>query len=483
MSHVHPALAYLQHKQPAAVVVGADTLRLTIDGEHLELFPARTNEEPTWFAAGRTRLAYRCRSGLSAAVREQLRGVLLDLRASLEAGRIVDPHTPLPAGGGWTDDLAGTALEPWRDWATQSYRTVVEQNRSDECHGLPDCLDLRMRPAIAPSIDALKTPPTTGPCAQCGRARVCSSAAERSAGGLKALRHADAATAEVAALRALSTAADLPAKDALEAYALLLEACGDRTVAGALPLEFSVRLAPGTRRPDRLRFVSYYPIVSSDTVRREISRGRRAATKVLASHWLAAGEREALDTWLACVAETQPDTLGLSIGVEMDASAVRLQVYAHPGPRDDADRLARAVVERLGGAANGLSPQSAPPILVGLALTRGKPPAVKLYHHRIWNDRHDTGLRPEGLGELEAFNPGWGLAIQEHENGRAAWVKWDFPVTAHYQVYDRFLAAFLRTAGDPAETVPEWLAGSQFTPWPTWASVGRGGATLYFVAR
>ena len=37
------------------------------------------------------------------------------------------------------------------------------------------------------------------------------------------------------------------------------------------------------------------------------------------------------------------------------------------------------------------------------------------------------------------------------------------------------------STGSPA--VPEWLSGSQFSPWPTWASIGRGGATLYFIAR
>jgi hypothetical protein len=120
---------------------------------------------------------------------------------------------------------------------------------------------------------------------------------------------------------------------------------------------------------------------------------------------------------------------------------------------------------------------------VGIALSSGEPPALKLYYHRAWDARHDTGLRPEGLGELEAFNPGWGLAIQEHVDGRAAWVKWDFPVTAHYQVYDRFLAAFWRTTGYPQATIPDWLSGEHFSPWPTWASLGRGGAVLYFVAR
>ena len=74
-----------------------------------------------------------------------------------------------------------------------------------------------------------------------------------------------------------------------------------------------------------------------------------------------------------------------------------------------------------------------------IALAAGGPPTLKLYYRRTWDTRHDTGLCPEGLGELDAFNPGWGLAVQEHADERAAWVKWDFPVTTHYQVYDRFL--------------------------------------------
>ena len=97
--------------------------------------------------------------------------------------------------------------------------------------------------------------------------------------------------------------------------------------------------------------------------------------------------------------------------------------------------------------------------------------------------RGDTGLLPEGLGELAPFNPGWGLAVQEHVDGRAEWVKWDFPVTTHYQVYERFLAAFWRTTGDRQESVPTWLSGEHFSPWPTWASLGRGGWALYFQAR
>lgn len=483
MNRVQPALAFLQQKLPAASVVPPDTLRVVIDGEPIEIFPALTPGDPAWFAAGRTRLAYRCRPGLPAATRERLRGVFLEWRATLEAGRVVDLRAPLPIGGGWTDGVDDGDLQGWRDWAERSYRAAVEGNRNDECHGLPDCLDLNMRPPVRPPTDELQTPPDTGPCASCGRARVCPGSSERPAGHLKALRHADASGAELAALRALSGAAGLPEKDALEAYTLLVDACGDRAVAGALPLEFSIRLAPATRRPDRLRFVNYYPLVTNDSLREAISERRRSTATTLASRWLTAAEREALAIWLACVAETQPRTLGLSIGVEMDATAVRLQVYAHPGPRDDADRLARAVVERLGGSLESLSPPTSPPVLVGIALTAGKPPSSKLYHHRSWNDRHDTGLLRDGLGALEPFNPGWGLAIQEHENASAAWVKWDFPVTAHYQVYDGFLAAFLRTAGDPTATVPEWLSGAAFSPWPTWASIGRGGATLYFVAR
>jgi hypothetical protein len=186
---------------------------------------------------------------------------------------------------------------------------------------------------------------------------------------------------------------------------------------------------------------------------------------------------------LECTTESQPDTLGLSIGLELDPNGIRLQIYGHPGPSDGADRLAHAVVARLGGAPESLPLQGSPPVLVGIALAAGQPPALKLYYRRTWETRSDTGLRPDGMGELEAFNPGWGLAVQEHVDGRAAWVKWDFPVTTHYQVYDRFLAAFWRTTSDPQAAIPDWLSGEHFSPWPTWASLGRGGAALYFIAR
>jgi len=461
---------------PGARVAGADTLRLELEGACVDIFVA-PDGGPALFAAGDTRLAYRCGSRLPDRAKERLRGVLLELKAALAAGRVEDPRAPLPHGGGWIDRIDASHPASWREWVVRSYRAAVEADRRDDCRGLPDCLDLRMRPPIqSPCVDFAE-PPRTGPCARCGRARVCSSARE-SADELEPLRHADAGSAELAALRVLSEAAALPLADALEAYALLIAACGDRTLAGASPLEYSVRLAAGARQPDRLRFVSYYPLVASDAVRREINRGRRAAVRTLAARWLTSRERVAVDGWLECTTDAQPDTLGLSIGVEMDPAGIRLQVYAHPGPRDAADRLVNAVVQRLGGAPERIPAHGAAPVLVGIALSAGRPPALKLYYRRAWEERGDTGLLPDGLDELAPFNPGWGLAVEEHVDGRAEWVKWDFPVTTHYQVYDRFLAAFWQGAA------PEWLSGEHFSPWPTWASLGRGGGrALYFVAR
>ena len=479
---MHPALAFLLTKVPGARAVGAGALRLEIDGTPVDLLVASDDGAATWFAEGRTRLAYRCPSGLAPAVKERLRAALLELRAALSAARIVDLRAALPAGGGWTDGLHERSLAAWRDWAVPTYRDVVAANRSDDCAGLPDCLDLRMRPPIAGPGIAFAAPPASGPCARCGRARTCPSAREEKDGAdaPKPLRHADTASGELAALRVLAAEAAIPAAEAVDAYTRLVETCGDRGLAGALPLEYSVRLPEGARRPDRLRFVSYYPLVASDSVRREINRARRAAATTLAARWLGARERGALDAWLACAADTQPDTLGLSIGVELDPTGVRLQVYAHPGPRDDAHRMVQAVVQRLGGAAESLRSESIPPVLVGIALATGAAPALKLYHPRTWETRADTGLLPDGLGALDSFNPGWGLAVQEHVDGRAAWVKWDFPVTTHYQAYDRFLAAFRGAAG----AIPAWLSGEHFSPWPTWASLGRGGGrVLYFVAR
>src|SRR5688572_2552852 len=354
---------------PTARAVGDDTLRLEIHGERVEIFVAPESDGSALFAAGGTRLAYRCRAGLSDVVKERLRAVLLELRAALAAGQVVDTRAPLPAGGGWTDGINGSDFSAWRDWVARGYRMAVEAARSDDCRGLPDCLDLRMRPPIPSSSIELSAPPRVGPCARCGRVRVCPSAQEGEH-GLKPLRHADAGSAELAALRVLATEAAVPMADALEAYTLLISASGDRTLAGALPLEFSVRLSPGTRRPDRLRFVNYDPLVLSDPVRREINRSRRAAVRALAARWLTPEERAALDVWLECTTEAQPDTLGLSIGMELDPSRIRLQIYAHPGPSDGADRLANTVVARLGGAAESLPPRDSP-VLVGVALAAG----------------------------------------------------------------------------------------------------------------
>ncbi len=485
MNSVHPALAFLQDRMPTARAVGSETLRLEIDGARVEICVAPANGGSAFFAEGGTRLSYRCSSGLPDRAKERLRAVLLELKAALAAGHVVDPHAPLPEGGGWTDRIDGSDLPAWRDWAARSYRAAVEADRREDCRGLPDCLDLRMRPPIPSPCIELAEPPGSGPCARCGRARVCASARESAEGelGLKPLRHADAGSAELAALRVLSAAAAFPLADALEAYALLVGACEDRTLAGASPLEFSVRLAAGARQPDRLRFVSYYPMVASDAVRREINRGRRAAVRTLGARWLTPRERVPLGAWLECTTDAQPDTLGLSIGVEMDTTGIRLQVYAHPGPRDAADRLVNAVVRRLGGAPERIPSEGPAPVLVGIALSAGGPPALKFYYRRAWEARGDTGLLPDGLEELAPFNPGWGLAVQEHVDGRAEWVKWDFPVTTHYQVYDRFLAAFWRMTGDRQAVVPDWLSGESFSPWPTWASLGRGGGALYFVAR
>jgi hypothetical protein len=281
----------------------------------------------------------------------------------------------------------------------------------------------------------------------------------------------------------LSEAAAVPLAHALEAYSCLTTACGDRALDGALALEYSVRLPVGKRQPDRLRFVSYYPLVTSDAVRCEINRGRRAAVRKLAARWLTPRETRPLEAWLECTTQTQPATLGLSIGVEMDTAGIRLQVYAHPDPSDCADRFVNAAVQALAGSPESIPTQGGSPVLVAVAFAANKPPALKLYYHRAWEARRNTGLLPEGLGELAPFNPGWGLAVQEHVDGRAEWVKWDFPVTTHYQLYERFLTAFWQTTGDRHESVPAWLSGESFSPWPTWASLGRGGWALYFHAR
>lgn len=481
MKGLHPALAYLREKLRAAQVLGTDTLVLDVAGVRVELFVAPSDRRLAFFSAGRTKLSYRCAGTLSESSKESLRELLLEARGLLEAGRIVAPRDPLPEAGGWTDAVEAGDLSTWRDWATRNYRAAVEGGRQQSfCAGLPECLDLRMRPPIQSTWTDLDNAPDRGPCASCGRARGCF-AADGTNTGLTPLRHADAAGAEVAALHVLATAASIPLDRALESYSALNDACGDRAVDGAIPLEYSIRLPTGERRPDRLRFVSYYPLVGNDDVRREVSRGRRRAIRALAQKWLGANATSQLDVWLQCADQTQPDTLGLSIGIDMDRERLRLQVYAHPEPNDDGIRFVDTVTTALGGASESIPKPAAPAVLVGLALAPESPPALKLYYHRCWPERGDTGLLADGLGALEDFNPGWGLAIQEHVDGRAEFVKWDFPVTTHFQDYPRFLAAFgTATSADP---LPEWLSGKHFSPWPTWASLGRGGWALYFQAR
>jgi hypothetical protein len=238
MNDLHPALAFLQEKMHTARAVGPDTLRLDVDGAQAEIFVAAANAGPAFFAAGQTRLSYRCISGLPDIARERLRAVLLELKDRLATSRVAGPHDPLPEGGGWTDCARGSDLPAWRDWVTRSYRMSVEAGGRDACTGLPDCLDMRVRPPIQPQWVELTAAPRNGPCSRCGRARSCPAARESDGGehDLKPLRHADAGSAELAALRVLAEASSVPLADALEAYSLLTTACGDRALDGALPL-------------------------------------------------------------------------------------------------------------------------------------------------------------------------------------------------------------------------------------------------------
>jgi hypothetical protein len=206
------------------------------------------------------------------------------------------------------------------------------------------------------------------------------------------------------------------------------------------------------------------------------------AVRELAARWLMPREAAPLEAWLQCATAHQPATLGLSIGMDVDAASVRLQVYAHPEANASAVRFARAAVEAAGGNLEAGS-EDHPPVLVGIAVSSGGAPLAKLYYRRTWKLRRDTDLVAEGLGDMEPFNPGWGLAVRQYAGGRAQWVKWDFPVTTHYQDSERFVDAFWRSAGAGSEPVPDWLSGASFSPWLTWASVGRRGRALYFCAR
>ncbi|MFN8641276.1 MAG: hypothetical protein U0802_06315 [Candidatus Binatia bacterium] len=86
---------------------------------------------------------------------------------------------------------------------------------------------------------------------RCARAPGCAAARDRddASDAIKPLRHGDAASGELAALRALAADTSVPLAAALDAYARLQAAVGDRAVDGAMPPEFSVRLPAGGRRP------------------------------------------------------------------------------------------------------------------------------------------------------------------------------------------------------------------------------------------
>jgi hypothetical protein len=239
MSGLHPALAFLRDRVPAARAVGADTLLLDIDGARVEIFLVSEEGARVFFAAGQTRLAYRCSAELPDRTKERLRATLLDLKEQLAAGRVTDPHGSLPESGGWTEGIRDEDRPAWRDWVTRSYRVSVEAGRRGECAGLPDCLDMRMRPPIQPPWRELAEPPRNGPCSECGRARGCAAARDSDSGEdlLKPLRHADAGSAELTALRVLAEASSVPLAQAVDAYSQLTAACGDRSLDGALPLE------------------------------------------------------------------------------------------------------------------------------------------------------------------------------------------------------------------------------------------------------
>ena len=287
MNGVHPALAFLQDKMPTARAVGADTLRLEIDGAWVEIFLAPAHHGPAFFAAGHTKLAYRCSSGLSDLTKERLHRVLLELKAPLAAGRVIDPRAPLPEGG----DGPTASTRATRGLAGLGGAELPRRGRSGPSRRLPWAAGLP-RPAHAAAhsiaVDQVDGTTQTGPCARCGRARVCPSARD-SAEDEEGLRTA-------APWRCRQRRARRPA-GAVEGGRAPVGGCprglhaAYRRVRGPSP-----RLAPRTRvlspasggEGNRVGFASSATIrwSTSDAARREINRGRRAAVRRLAARWL-----------------------------------------------------------------------------------------------------------------------------------------------------------------------------------------------------
>ena len=126
-----------------------------------------------------------------------------------------------------------------------------------------------------------------------------------------------------------------------------------------------------------------------------------------------------------------------------------------PGVRPSgAERRRGSSRERGGGGGSAARRRafrcrSSPPVLVGIALSAGTPPALKLYYRRAWDERRRHRLAARWPGRARAVQSRMGPRDSGAHRRAGRMGQVGFPVTTHYQVYDRFLAAFWRTTGDP----------------------------------
>jgi hypothetical protein len=242
----------------------------------------------------------------------------------------------------------------------------------------------------------------------------------------------------------------------------------------AAPIEFSLKRRGGRLLP-LIRLVEYPPPGGPGTPRSIYSPRWRERLLTLASSLSPAAAE--LREWVDALVDAQTPELELSFGVELEAGAVRLQLYAHVEPRDPA-RLRQALRRSLEWAQVRQidAPEEWTPTLTLLAASVGSDArrAVKAYF-----------VRPaEPPAELAFAAPATGLTVLEADRAGAHWLKHDFPCAPHFQRAQPVADAFIAPLGAAdARRARQLLDGERFAPWLTWLSAREDTRTIYFIPR